>query len=256
MGAAGEFVAMNTRIGFLPPVSYLVCIPVFVWFIFTNVFIYSMGTPTFKKEDMFATLKPSKAENALFWIFLFGFFWIVAFIIAIQQFTIATTACLWYFSGQGSDTAQTKNSVNVRTGIKWAFKYHLGSLAYGSLLIAITSMIKAVFTYFVKKFENMKPKNPVTTCIVYIIACCVNCLDCCVKFISENAYIQVCLNGISFCEGAHASFYMMVRHPGTFTASNIIGWIMTGIGKGVIVGCSTFLTIVLADNKVLSAGVM
>ena len=49
---------------------------------------------------------------------------------------------------------------------------------------------------------------------------------------------------------------MMIRNPGTFTASNIVGWIMTGIGKGVIVGLAVFLTIVLADKKVLAKEVM
>lgn len=83
MGAAGEFVAKNTRIGWLPPISYVVCIPVFLWFIFTNLFLYSMGTPKFKKGDMFATMEPTSKENALFWIYLFGFFWVIAFIIAI-----------------------------------------------------------------------------------------------------------------------------------------------------------------------------
>jgi len=84
MGAAGEFVAMNSRIAILPPIAYVLCIPVFMWFIYTNVFLYSMGTPKYVKKDMFATLEPSKEENILFWFFLFGFFWMIAFIISIQ----------------------------------------------------------------------------------------------------------------------------------------------------------------------------
>jgi hypothetical protein len=84
MGAAGEFVAKNSRIAILPPIAYILCIPVFLWFIYTMVFLYSMGTPKYVKKDMFATLEPSKEENILFWLFLFGFFWMIAFIIAIQ----------------------------------------------------------------------------------------------------------------------------------------------------------------------------
>lgn len=117
-------------------------------------------------------------------------------------------------------------------------------------------MIKAVFEYFVKKYEDIAPKNACMNCVVCCVRGCVWCLDTCVKFISENAYIQVALNGSKFCEGAENVFYMMVRHPGTFTASGIVGWIMTTIGKGVIVGSSTFLTIVMVDNKVLSEKVM
>lgn len=46
---------------------------------------------------MFASLEETKESHAMFWIFMFGFFWIVAFIIAILQFTIAATTALWYF---------------------------------------------------------------------------------------------------------------------------------------------------------------
>jgi len=126
----------------------------------------------------------------------------------------------------------------------------------GSMLIAITTMIKFVFEYFVKKYENLAGNNIALKAVICCIRGCVWCLDCCVKFISENAYIQVALNGTSFCEGAHNAFYMMIRNPGTFTASNIVGWIMTGIGKGVIVGFSTLLTMVFVDKKILSEKVM
>ena len=43
---------------------------------------------------------------------------------------------------------------------------------------------------------------------------------------------------------------MIAGNPGTYAAMNIVGWIMTAIGKGVIVGLSVFVTIVLAqENK-------
>jgi hypothetical protein len=44
---------------------------------------------------------------------------------------------------------------------------------------------------------------------------------------------------------------MIIGNPGTYTAMNIVGWIMTGIGKGVIVGASVYLTMVLAQENVL-----
>jgi hypothetical protein len=47
------------------------------------------------------------------------------------------------------------------------------------------------------------------------------------------------------------SFFMIIGNPGTYTAMNIVGWIMTGIGKGVIVGASVYITMVLAQENVL-----
>lgn len=122
----------------------------------------------------------------------------------------------------------------------------MGSLAFGSLLIAIVTMLKVVFEYFAKKYEKASGDNPLVKAILCCVRCMIWCLDACVKFISENAYIQVAINGSSFCEGAKKSFFMIVGNPGTYTAMNIVGWIMTGIGKGVIVGASVYLTMVLA----------
>ena len=33
----------------------------------------------------------------------------------------------------------------------WAFRYHLGSVAFGAALIAICQMIRAIFEYYAKK---------------------------------------------------------------------------------------------------------
>lgn len=137
-------------------------------------------------------------------------------------------------------------------GVYWAFRYHLGSLAFGSLLIAIVTMIKVLFEYFAKKYEKLSGDNVLVKAVLCYIRCMIWCLDACVKFISENAYIQVAINGSSFCEGAKNGFFMMIRNPGTFTAMNIVGWIMTAIGKGVILGASVYLTMLLAQASVLT----
>lgn len=178
---------------------------------------------------------------------MFGFFWITAFIIAILQFTIAATTALWYFGSNSDDTP----SVSVCKGIWWAFRYHLGSLAFGSFIIAVVTMLKVIFEYYAKKVEKMSGDNPMVKILLCIARCVIWCLDACVKFISENAYIQIAINGVSFCEGAKNGFFMMIRNPGTYAATTIVGWIMTAIGKGVILGVTVYLTMVLAHENVL-----
>ena len=54
-----------------------------------NVFLYSTGEPKYNKGSMFAIIENSQNTEAMFWIFLFGFFWVIALFIAVQQFTIA-----------------------------------------------------------------------------------------------------------------------------------------------------------------------
>lgn len=73
-------------------------LPVLIWFTCTNIFLYSTGTPQFEEKNMFTILEGGKNANWMFWIFLFGFFWIVAFFIAVQQFVTACTCALWFFT--------------------------------------------------------------------------------------------------------------------------------------------------------------
>lgn len=83
MSAAGEFVSMNPRIVMVPIVSYCFVLPIALWYAVVNAFLYSTGEPKFVKKEMFALLENKKDTETLFWLFMFGFFWVVAFIIAI-----------------------------------------------------------------------------------------------------------------------------------------------------------------------------
>lgn len=122
-----------------------------IWYGAANVYLYSTGEPRFVEGKMFAQLDSTEEANVMFWVLLFGFFWIIAFLIAILQFTIAAAAAMWYFQGNNSDAP----SVSVTRGFYWAFRYHMGSLALGSLLVALVSMTKLLFEWFAKKFEKM-----------------------------------------------------------------------------------------------------
>jgi hypothetical protein len=41
------------------------------------------------------------------------------------------------------------------------------------------------------------------------------------------------------------AFYMMLRHAGEFGSATIVGWIMMLLGKGVIMGASAYLTLLI-----------
>lgn len=47
---------------------------------------------------------------------------------------------------------------------------------------------------------------------------------------------------------------MMVRHPGTYTATSIAGWIMSAIGKALIMGFSVYVSILMADAHAMTGG--
>jgi len=154
MEAAGDFISSNTRIALVPSFITIIILPIVAWWAVSLVFLYSIGTPKYVERDLIASMELDAKTNYFFWYFLFGLFWLIAFFIALSQFTVGATTCIWYFSGQGSDDASKAGSVNVSTALAWAIKLHLGSLAFGSFLIACTSILKVVFEVIAKKVEK------------------------------------------------------------------------------------------------------
>lgn len=125
------------------------------------------------------------------WYYLFGLFWMVAFLISLQQFIIACACCMWYFSGGGSDKPDDQGyGVSLIKAMGWGCWYHLGSVAFGAFLIALITFIRVIFEYLAKKYESFGNKD---NAIYKAIACCMRCvlwcLDAYVKFITKNAFI-------------------------------------------------------------------
>jgi hypothetical protein len=88
------------------------------------------------------------------WYMLFALFWVVAYLICLQQFVIAAMTCMWYFQAEDLASGE-KTPASVCTALKWGNWYHCGTIAFGSFIIALVTMIRVVFEYIVKKTEAL-----------------------------------------------------------------------------------------------------
>lgn len=84
MQAASAFVGQNLRVLFLPVIAYVISFVFLMFWILTAVHIYSIGEPEFKSTSPIANIKWDKTTRYAMWFFLFGLFWVVAFIICLQ----------------------------------------------------------------------------------------------------------------------------------------------------------------------------
>jgi hypothetical protein len=75
-------------------------------------------------------------------------------------------------------------------------RYHLGSVAFGSFIIALIQLIRMIMQYVEKKLS--KKGGPIAGIMGPILKCCQCCLWCfekCMKFLNRNAYIEVAIYG-------------------------------------------------------------
>lgn len=147
MEAASDFVGKNLRVLFLPVLSYIVSLIFMLFWVFTTAHLYSIGEPEYKEGYPFANIKWSKEVRYAMWYYFFGLFWCVAFIICLQQFMICVLTCMWYFFGQGGDSSDSSGNVSVIKAMHWGVWYHCGSIAFGSFIIAVVTMIRVIFEY-------------------------------------------------------------------------------------------------------------
>ena len=162
-------------------------------------------------------------------------FWMDAFIMGVAQFVIAASACIWYFE-VNSDTGATGC---VGRGIKWAFRYHLGSIAFGSAVIAICTMIQALFEYYRRKIESAT-SNKIVECCFKCTRYCLKCLDKFIKYITDNAYIQVALSNNNFCRSALNAFCLILKNVARFGWLDSIGFVLNWFGVCSITGVNGF----------------
>lgn len=176
---------------------------------------------------------------------IFGFLWVNAFIIGCSQFIIAAAATVWYFSFSSDTTG--KGSICI--GIKWIFRYHLGSIAFGACIIAIVQMIRLMFEYYRKKMQAMAGKNNACVkCLLCYTGYCLKCLERFIKFITKNAYIQIAITGKNFCSSALNAFLLIIKNMFRFGITHSIGCIFMFLGKAFIVLTTAILCYVIITN--------
>jgi solute carrier family 44 (choline transporter-like protein), member 2/4/5 len=165
---------------------------------------------------------------------------------------IIVGVCCWYFSS----TADSRGILPLSRGFWWALRYNFGSLCVGSFLLAVIWMLRVVFEYFEKKVKNLMGDNAAARCITSGIRCCLDCFHRFIKFLNENAYIQVALTGENFCSSAMNAFSLALKHSGSFFVANGIGSLISFLGKfSIAVGNTLVAMLMLSEIKSVSEAI-
>lgn len=125
--------------------------------------------------------------------------------------------------------------------------YNFGSLAFGSACIAVAWYPQVLFGYIANRLEG-PGRNRVSRVIVSCCSCCLDCFHGFIKFIDENAYIQIALTADSFCTSAYSAYSLALKNSATFTITNGIGGVMRLLGRFSICITNTFIGYIIISN--------
>lgn len=182
---------------------------------------------------------------------LFGLLWTNQLIQAISMCTIAGAGAEYYWTRDKSELSR----LPVARSFYRVCRYHLGSLAFGALIIAIIQFVRICLEYLDKKTKNLQASNFAIKLFMKAVKCCLCILEKVVKYISRNAYIVVAMKGKSFCSATVNAFKLLFANIKQIAITAAISSFMLLLGKiAIAIGCTVILYIMIEANSAYKQG--
>ena len=159
------------------------------------------------------------------WYNLFGMLWGVSFVYGLHQTVIAGSIGQYYWSLNKKNIPKNP----VFHAFMNAIKYSLGSIALGSLVLAIVRFLRFILGYLQRSAKQQH--NAVLTKVLGCLNCCLGCIEGLVKFMNKNTYVIVGIYGHSFCTSAKTAFELLTRNALRLIAINTVSGFVIFIGK-------------------------
>ncbi|PFH34667.1 hypothetical protein BESB_067000 [Besnoitia besnoiti] len=205
---------------------------------------------------------PGTSCRSFGWYHIFMFLCVYCFLLACNQIVLAGAIGRWYFTPEDR-TGKKKCRGVVCRSLGVAVKFHLGSLAFGSFLLALIKLIKC-FLRFLKKQHYaihgggatkacahclpcglgkccaaISACNSVWAALIGILGYLVKCFERCIEFLDRQAYIQIALTGKNFCRSARLAFKNFSQNPVRIGLALFLGKALCFLGTMVVAAAST-----------------
>ncbi|KAF0984587.1 hypothetical protein FDP41_000486 [Naegleria fowleri] len=252
----------------IPAVSFLLICGLTVWWAVVAVFLQSAQKPvtiaandprwseymneisTFMNTTKFSNTsitidQGTTALQVLGLYNLFAYFWGVAFIEAIACTTIAGVVAGWYFGGIGNDKKTEKFSVFKSF---WrVIRYHIGSMIFGSLVVAIVQMIRYLFKKAKTRLQKLAQENTVANWIIKVFDAILWVVEKIVRFMNKNAYLMIAIHGSNFLMSSSRGFMIVMENILIVGTTNTISDVVLFLGRVLITVISSVICYLIID---------
>uniref|UniRef100_A0A672PYW6 Choline transporter-like protein n=1 Tax=Sinocyclocheilus grahami TaxID=75366 RepID=A0A672PYW6_SINGR len=162
---------------------------------------------------------------------VFLFFWCANFVTALGQMTLAGAFASYYWA---PNKPNDMPAFPLCASLGRSLRYHTGSLAFGSLILAIVQIIRVLLEYIDHKLKGAE--NKFAKFLLCCLKCCFWCLEKFIKFMNRNTYIMVAIYGKNFCRSARDAFFLLMRNVIRVVVLDKVTDFILFLGKLLIVG--------------------
>mmetsp|Transcript_2338 Transcript_2338/g.6220 ORF Transcript_2338/g.6220 Transcript_2338/m.6220 type:complete len:881 (+) Transcript_2338:94-2736(+) len=182
---------------------------------------------------------------------LFMFLWTNTFLCSSGFYVTCGAVAAWYWA---DDKRNLGPSPLLKSAWRYA-RYNVGTVAFGSFLIAVVQLIRILFNYYVKQCERFK-NNPAVKAMVCMVNCCLWCLEKFIGFINRNAYIVSATHGHGFCTSAWKGFALVLRNLLRVAAVHAITPAVLLVGRLFVFFATLALSYIIGQAMVKSMGLV
>jgi len=152
----------------------------------------------------------------LYW--LFGLLWVLEFALAVGFTCVAFCFCCWFFTpeNENEDPVRKLPESMMPKIICIVLTKFCGTLAFGSLIIAIIQMLRIMVEYVEQKKKEFEAAGvepgKLWDFVFCCMRCCLWCLEKCMRYMNKNVYIETILRNSWFCGGACQVIKIMILY--------------------------------------------
>ena len=142
----------------------------------------------------------AKANGFVVFLLCISFFWNLETFKNICHTSICGVAATWYFTDYINDTSSPNTLTPVKDSFKRSVTTSLGSIAFGSLIVAFIQALRAILR---------NARNDFNAIVICIIDCILACLQRWAEWFNSYAFAHVSIYGTDFINSAKNTWALL-----------------------------------------------
>ena len=188
---------------------------------------------------------------------LFGFLWAVQIAVAMAFFIVSGVVIIWFWSASTAELAAGEKSKSTPVGAPKnstyrMLRYHLGTLFFGALLIAIIQFVRVLLLYIEKQIPEEMKDNASFKILKCLIHCFLAYLERIVKIINKNAFIITGIQGSNFCTSAAKALMFLMANIARVSVLTAMGEVVMFLLKLFICAANVYVAMILLKYPALT----
>lgn len=169
---------------------------------------------------------------------IFVIFWLQQFVRATVWSSMSATICRWYIEqndpvmkeccGMGHGIGK------LVSGTSLILCKHLGTMAFGALIIAVVQTIRAMIQMVDYYTQDLQKKNYLLSLALKCIQCCLACIQRTIEMITYYGFVFTAMQGEPFCKACYSTFAFVMANPAQTAINKTVSKVLN-----LLIGIST-----------------